>query len=101
VTIVSKAGCAGCHAIPGVPAAMGSIGPNLANIGVDGADRKPGYTAEEYILESIRTPNEFLAPECPIGPCMANIMPQNLTQTLTAEEIDMLVAYLVTLQSEE
>jgi len=101
VTIVNKAGCAGCHAIPGVPAAMGVIGPSLANIGVDGATRKPDYTAAAYILESIRTPNEFLAPQCPTGPCMANIMPQNLAQTLTAAEIETIVNYLVTLRSDE
>lgn len=101
VTAINKAGCAGCHTISGVPAAMGVIGPNLSNIGLDGATRKPDYTAAEYILESIRTPNEFLAPKCPTGPCIANIMPQNLTQTLTAAEIETIVNYLVTLQSGE
>lgn len=101
VAAITKAGCAGCHVIPGVPAAVGVIGPNLSNIGVEGATRKADYTAEEYILESIRTPNEFLAPKCPTGPCIANLMPQNLTQTLTAAEIETIVNYLVTLQSGE
>lgn len=101
VAAINKAGCAGCHTIPGVPAAVGVIGPNLSNIGLDGATRKADYTAAEYILESLRTPNEFLAPKCPTGPCIANIMPQNLTQTLTAEEIETIVNYLVTLQSGE
>ena len=95
--IVIKAACIGCHVIPGIPAAVGQVGPDLSNIGVDGATRIPGYTAEQYIRESLLNPNAFIAPECPAGPCLPNLMVQNLGDTLTAEEIDTLVAYLASL----
>jgi hypothetical protein len=95
--IVIKAACIGCHVIPGIPAAVGQVGPDLSNIGVDGATRIPGYTAEQYIRESLLNPNAFIAPECPTGPCLPNLMVQNLGDTLTAEEIDTLVAYLASL----
>lgn len=95
--IVIKAACIGCHVIPGIPAAVGQVGPDLSNIGVDGASRIPGYTAEQYIRESLLNPNAFIAPECPAGPCLPNLMVQNLGDTLTAEEIDTIVAYLASL----
>ena len=95
--IVTKGTCFACHVIPGVPTAVGQVGPNLSNIGVDGATRIAGYTAEQYIRESLLKPNDFLAPECPTGPCLPNLMVQNLGETLTPEEIDTLVAYLATL----
>lgn len=95
--IVTKGTCFACHVIPGIPTAVGQVGPNLSNIGVDAATRIPNYTAEQYIRESLLNPNAFLAPECPTGPCLPNLMVQNLGDTLTPEEIDTLVAYLVTL----
>jgi hypothetical protein len=42
-------------------------------------------------------PNAFIAPECPAGPCLPNLMVQNLGDTLTTEEIDTIVAYLASL----
>ncbi|MBI3958579.1 MAG: c-type cytochrome [Chloroflexi bacterium] len=101
LAVISKAGCAACHTIPGVAGAVGQLGPDLANIGVDGATRRPDFTAADYISESIRTPNAFLVPECPIGPCLANIMPQTFSQTLTEQEIATLVDYLTTLKSSQ
>jgi len=95
--IVTKGTCFACHVIPGVTTAVGQVGPNLSNIGVDAATRIPDYTAEQYIRESLLDPNAFIAPECPTGPCLPNLMVQNLGDTLTPEEIDTLVAYLVTL----
>ena len=61
-------GCNACHGIPdeGVAAA---VGPELGNISVDGATRIDGYSAEQYIYESILDPSSFIAPDCPTGPC--------------------------------
>ncbi len=89
-----KAGCIGCHVIPGVANAVGMIGPNLTNIGVDGATRVAGLSSEEYIRQSLLEPNAVIAPTCPTGPCLPNLMVQNLGDILTAEEIDAVVAYL-------
>lgn len=32
ITLMQQKGCGGCHTIPGVPAANGNIGPNLAGV---------------------------------------------------------------------
>lgn len=98
VAIVTKATCFACHVIPGIPTAMGQVGPNLTGIGTAAATRVPGQTAEQYLMESIMNPNAFIAPKCPTGPCLPNVMLQNLAQTLTPAEIDSVVAYLASLK---
>jgi cytochrome c peroxidase len=100
VAAFTKAGCAGCHTIPGIPDAVGTVGPELSNIGGDAATRKSGLDAEGYIRESILDPAAFIAPECPNGPCPANVMLPNFSDRLTAEEIELIVAYLLTLAGE-
>ncbi len=90
---IAKGGCAACHTIPEVGAA-GQVGPNLSNIGADAASRIPGYSATEYIYESIADPLAFAAPECPFGPCIAGAMPPI---PLEEAEIATLVAFLSTL----
>lgn len=94
VPIFTKGTCMACHVIPNIPGAVGVIGPNLTEIGAVGATRIAGYTAEQYIRESIINPNAFIAPECPTGPCLAGVMLQNLAEILTPEELDLVVAYL-------
>lgn len=61
-------GCSGCHGSPDgtIPAA---VGPDLSQIAVEGATRIEGYSAAQYIYESILEPNAFIAPDCPNGPC--------------------------------
>jgi nitrite reductase (NO-forming)/hydroxylamine reductase len=95
--IVTKGTCNACHVIPGIEGAIGMVGPNLSNIGVDAATRIEGYTAEEYLRESIMNPNAFIAPECPTGACLPNLMLQNLVDLLAPEEIDTVIGYLLTL----
>lgn len=94
IAAIDKGGCVACHTIPNIPNAVGQVGPNLSNIGVDAATRRDGYSAEEYIRESLMEPSAFTASECPLGPCVAGTMPQlNLEQS----EIETLVSYLSTL----
>ncbi len=81
--------CAVCHAIDGVAGAAGQIGPNLTNIGARG---------ESHIRESIVAPNAVIAEICPTGPCAPNVMIQTYGTTLSEEELDALVAFLLTLR---
>ncbi len=53
-------GCSRCHSIDG--AGQRRFGPPLHEIGMLAADRKPGMTAPQYILESILDPGAFRAP---------------------------------------
>lgn len=94
IAAITKGGCVACHTIPDIPDAIGQVGPNLSNIGVDAASRREGYTAEEYIRESLSEPNAFIVPDCPFGPCVAGTMP-NLP--LDESEIELLVSFLSTL----
>lgn len=98
--IVTKGTCGACHVIPGIDGAGGMVGPDLTNIGTAAETRIEGYSAEEYLLESIVDPNAFIAPECPAGDCLPGLMLPNLADLLTTEEIDTLVGYLVTLDGE-
>lgn len=89
-----KAGCIGCHTIPGVPGATGLVGPDLSQIGADAATRKPGTDAAAYIRESIVDPEAFIAPQCPNGPCPSGVMLPNFAARLAPAEIDLMVTYL-------
>jgi hypothetical protein len=94
VAAINKGGCIACHTIPNIPGAIGQIGPDLSKIGIEAASRREGYTAEEYIRESLNEPSAFTAPECPTGPCPSGIMPQ---LPLDEAEVETIVYYLSTL----
>ncbi|MFH2039355.1 MAG: cytochrome D1 domain-containing protein [Chloroflexota bacterium] len=96
-----KGGCTACHVIPGVPGAVGTIGPDLSEIGktADTRIQSVEYTGTattviEYLLESIESPDTFVAPDCPGGPCTKGQMPASLAQTLDADELNATVQYL-------
>jgi mono/diheme cytochrome c family protein len=82
-----KGWCVGCH---NAGFGGGATGPNLSHIGTEAATIKPGMDAAAYIEESIRTPGAYVVPGYPNG-----IMPTNFSQTLTNDEINSLVAYLL------
>lgn len=95
-------GCFACHSVsPGVNLA----GPSLAGIGsraariVDSAGYGGGSDdAAGYIRESIVNPHAYLVPGQIYSSGGRSFMPDNYEATLTAEQIDQLVAYLVTLR---
>lgn len=62
-------GCNACHGLPEDDTVVAAVGPELKNVGIDGATRIDGYTAQDYIYESILNPSAFISPECPNGPC--------------------------------
>jgi mono/diheme cytochrome c family protein len=80
-------GCNACHMVQGQG---GAIGPNLTNIGTVAETRKPGVSAADYIRESIVNTNAFIAPGFQPG-----VMPGTYGQTLSPEQLDQLVAYLL------
>ncbi len=103
-----KGGCGACHSVPGIPGAVGTIGPDLSNVSNVAATHvtESDYTgtaktAEEYILESIREPDAFVAHDCPTGMCQSGLMPATLNDLLTSDEINMIVGYLATLPGGE
>lgn len=98
---VEKA-CQSCHVIQGFEQAVGKVGPELTRIYSDApkiiasdaykASQGTATTAVEYIQESILNPNAFIYPDCPTGPCQANLMIQNFRETISAVVLPHLVA---------
>lgn len=99
----SPPGCFACHSTaPGV----NMVGPSMAGIATRAAEiiQQPAYTgsatdAESYILEAIVAPSAHIVP--PIEAHSANgvsFMPHNAEETLSAEQLQALVAYLMTLR---
>ena len=84
--IFADAGCGSCHAFE--PAGTtGEIGPPLDNL--VSAAQKAGQDPADYAREAIVDPDKVLAPGYEDG-----VMPPNYSKTLTAAQIDSLVAYL-------
>ena len=54
-------GCTGCHSIQGL-ATTGQIGPDLTSVGGVAGERVGGLSAEEYISQSLATPQAFIVP---------------------------------------
>ena len=67
------------------------IGPSFYGIADRAGERVPGLTAEEYLHQSIVEPNAFVVPGYPSGQ-----MIQNFGQILTEEQIQDLIAFLMT-----
>lgn len=84
-------GCAGCHDGPDSTALAGGF-PSLIGADEWAGDRRPGMSADEYLTESIVEPSVFTSPAFTGGVRPTNGMP-NLT--LTPDEVDELVAYLL------
>ena len=92
--IILNAGCGSCHQI-GLLGEGHKVGPDLSNIGLEAAQRRSDLTAEGYIRQSILEPNAFIAPECPNGPCLPNIMPRDYANRIDPQQLETLVSYLL------
>jgi cytochrome c oxidase subunit 2 len=84
--VFTSAGCGACHAF--TPAGTtAAVGPNLDNVAVDA--KKAGEDPAAFVRESIVAPNKVVA-----SGYQPNQMPGNFGDSLSAKEIDALVAYL-------
>lgn len=84
--------CISCH--PVQPGEAGNIGNNLSNIGNRAAVTVPEQTAEDYLRTSIVEPDVYLA-----GGFQEGIHYRGYQQALTQQQINDLVAYMLTLKS--
>lgn len=83
-------GCTTCHSLE---AGKVIIGPSLAGIATDAETASAGKSAEEFLRESIIDPDAVIAEGFPAG-----VMYQNYATDLSEEEINDIVAYLLTLK---
>ena len=86
---VFNARCATCHAL--VPDTV-IIGPSLNGVATRAETRVDGQTAEEYLTLSIIRPGDYVVEG------FNNVMITNLAKELTNEEMNALVAFLLTLK---
>lgn len=86
---VFNARCATCHAL--VPDTI-IIGPSLSGIATRAETRVPGMSADEYILLSILRPGDYIVEG------FNNVMITNFAKELTNEDMNALVAFLMTLK---
>jgi cytochrome c oxidase subunit 2 len=81
--------CGSCHTFTAA-GASGTIGPNLDNLAADAAKYGGGESAAAYVRESITDPAKVVVSGYPDG-----IMPATFKSTLTSQQVDALVAYLL------
>jgi cytochrome c2 len=81
--------CATCHAL--VPDTV-IIGPSLAGVATRAETRVEGQSAEEYIQRSILRPDDYVVEG------FKDVMITNLAMELTNEDMNALVAFLMTLK---
>jgi len=90
-------GCSGCHGVPDEGVAP-AVGPDLSVIAETGATRVEGQTAEQYVYHSVLYPSDFIAPDCPTGPCSGppSAMPANFPLRMAPNPQDLrdIMAYL-------
>src|SRR5256885_1479937 len=84
--------CATCHAT--TPGQDTGSGQSLSNIGNRAGAAVSGQSAEEYLRTAITNPDSYLA-----GGYQDGIMYRDYAQALTAQQINDLVAYMLTLKS--
>ncbi|GAB4579746.1 MAG: hypothetical protein Fur0022_24850 [Anaerolineales bacterium] len=82
--------CRVCHALE---ANVVLVGPSFAGIGTAAGERIPGMSAEDYLRQSILEPDAYKVPGFE-----DRQMLQNFGEILTKEQIDDLVAFLLTLK---
>ncbi|MEW5985075.1 MAG: cytochrome c [Chloroflexota bacterium] len=87
--LVFQQNCATCHAI--TPDTI-IIGPSLAGIGGWATTRVAGLDGRQYIELSILQPDAYVVPG------FANQMPTDFGKKLIGEQLNALVAYLLTLE---
>ncbi|NUM48763.1 MAG: c-type cytochrome [Anaerolineales bacterium] len=80
--------CAACH---GVFEGQVTTCPNLFGLSARAATRVSGYPAEMYLREAIVSPNAYVVEGYTEG-----VMPQNFAETMSAQQLADVLAFLMT-----
>lgn len=86
--------CIYCHHVdPKDTRRFALLGPDMGDIARRAETRMPGKSASEYLREAILDPNAHMSKEIP-----TDVMFTSYEKVLTAEEVDQLVVFLLTLR---
>lgn len=90
-------GCITCHSVEPTddPLQPSPVGPSHYGLADRAGEYEEGTSAEAYLRESIVNPNAHI-----VDGFSENVMYQNYAEDLSDEQIDDLVAYLLTLEEE-
>ncbi len=84
-------GCSQCHSLDGSEETLGFYtAPSWQGVSGRAGDRVPGLSAEEYLRESIADPSAYIVEG------YSDIMQKGYRFLLSEEDIDNLVAFLLT-----
>lgn len=89
----TNVGCSLCHSLE---KDVNKVGPSFYGLATRAETTVPGLTAEQYIRQSILVPNAHLVEGYP-----PDQMVQDYETRLTPQQIDDLVAFLLTLEEEQ
>jgi nitrite reductase (NO-forming) / hydroxylamine reductase len=97
-------GCIACHTIPGIQGAVGTIGPDLTDIGeVAGLHlNSPDYTGKAkdvhgYLREALLDPDIYVPANCPNGACQKGLMPSYADGSVSDIELNAMIQYMARL----
>ena len=90
VVVGSEPGCTTCHSLT---AGTVVVGPSLAGIGTTAGTRVSDESAEEYFRQSILEPDAYV-----VEGFTAGVMSKNWATLLTEDQLNDVVAYLLTLE---
>lgn len=85
---IFQAKCSACHS---TEKNVVLVGPSLAGISKRAGEKVEGLSAEEYIRQSVLDPAAYL------NEGYQNVMPATFGQQLNEEDLNALVAYLLTI----
>jgi len=88
--VLSGGGCSECHSLDGSEKVASSRAPTFQGISEQAGDRVPGLSAEEYLRESIVDPAAYIVEG------YSDFMPKGFRILLSEEDIDNLVAFILT-----
>ncbi len=80
-------GCSACHTFKAIPGATGTVGPSLDDLSASA--KAAGQPLPAFIKQSIVDPNAVITKGY-----QPNVMPQDFGTTMTATQINALVAFL-------
>ena len=86
----SGLGCTACHSLDGNVGKGASEGPSFQGISERAGDRVPELSAVEYLRQSIVDPSTYVVEG------FIDAMPKNYRILISEEDIDALVAFLLT-----